>query len=96
MNDAEKTVNNVDNWVLVKDKLPDPGQDVILAFRDRIHKDPSWPKVAVRPAWRCNVGERDSPNGAWAIEHYMGFVAPIEDGIAWMPMPTYRFEEEEL
>ena len=74
------------NWILVKERLPDIGQDVILAFHDTFHTDATWPKVAVKPAWRCNV-VADSPNGEWAIEHLYNMTIPIEDGIAWMEMP---------
>lgn len=76
------------DWILVKDRLPDIGQDVILVFHDTFHTDATWPKVAVRPAWRCNVGAY-SPNGEWAIEHGYHMTIPIEDGIAWMELPEY-------
>ncbi len=77
-------------WIKVSNRLPDPGVDVILYFRDAFHKDPSWPKTAVMPAWRCNLGEKESHDGMWAIGGRLGKcyrTIRLEDGIAWMPMP---------
>ena len=78
-----------DNWILSRDRLPEVGEDVILYFKDTVHTHPSWPKIDVKPAWRCNVGEKNSPDGDWAIEGRLGnFVIPLQDGIAWMPLPA--------
>ena len=75
-------------WISCNKRLPDCGEDVILYFHDSFHKHPSWPKMDVKPAWRCNVDEEDSPDGAWAIEGRLGnYVVDLKDGIAWMPLP---------
>ena len=76
-------------WILSRDGLPEVGEDVILFFKDSFHKHPSRPKIDVKPAWRCNVGEKNSPEGDWAIEGRLGnYVIPLQDGIAWMPLPA--------
>lgn len=80
--------NCMGEWIKISDRLPDPGVDVLLCFRDTHHTDPSWPRVVVLPAWRGNLAE--SPNGSFAIEGRLGrsySSADIEDAIAWMPMP---------
>lgn len=82
------------DWVPCSQELPPVGADVILTFRDTFHTHPDWPKVAVKPAWRCNV-EEETPDGRWAIEGRLGnFGVNIEDGIAWMPMPK-MYEEQD-
>ncbi len=76
-----------DTWVPCDMELPPVGADVILTYRDTFHTHESWPKVSVMPAWICNIDD-DNPKGQWAIEGRLGnYVLPIEDGIAWMPMP---------
>lgn len=77
-------------WIRVSDHLPEPGENVILYFRDSRHKDPSWPRLVVMPAWLANIGEKESPDGAFAIEGRLGdsySVVSLEDAIAWMPLP---------
>ncbi len=80
-----------EGWTPCSEGLPKAGADVILTFRDTFHTHPSWPKVAVMPAWICNVSE-EKPLGEWAIEGRLGnYVVDIDSGIAWMPMPKeYR------
>lgn len=78
-------------WILCKDRLPEKGQDVILVFRDTFHTHRSWPRIAISPAWRCNVGEEKTPDGEWALTGRLYSIWPkgigIEDGIAWMALP---------
>lgn len=75
-------------WIACSDRLPEVGEDIILFFRDRFHKDPSWPKTVIKSAWRCNTANPNTPNGDWAIEGRLYHSAiPFEDGIAWMPLP---------
>ena len=77
-----------DGWIKCSERLPDQGVNVILTFNDTYHIDPSWPEIQVLPAWRCNVGEDETPDGAWAIEGRLGgYSIPLEDGIAWKPLP---------
>ena len=75
-------------WVSCRERLPKVGEDVILKFKDTFHTHPSWPKIQIMPAWRCNVDE-SQPNGEWAIEGRLWHqtIISIDDGIAWMPMP---------
>lgn len=74
-------------WILCKDRLPEKWENVILYYRDDHHTDPSWPKIGVAPAWRCNVGIPGAPKGEWSIEGRLGWVAPLKCGIAWMALP---------
>ena len=77
-----------EKWILCRDRLPDAGEDIILFFKDTLHKHPQWPKMDVKPAWRCNLGAKNSPNGDWAIGGRFGtYAIPFHDGIAWMPLP---------
>ena len=75
-----------------KELLPGRGQDVILLFRDTFHKHKDWPRIAVSPAWRCNVEEEKTPYGQWALTGRLYSIFPgvidIEDGIAWMALPN--------
>lgn len=83
-------------WISCKDQLPDWREDIILYFHDTYHQHPSWPKMYVVPAWRANVGEKDTPEGLWAIEGRLGnYTVPIEDGIAWMHLPNAPEVENE-
>ncbi len=76
------------DWVACSDEMPPAGVDVILTFEDTFHTHPSWPRIAVKPAWICNVGEEKTPNGEWAIEGRLGnFCVPLEAGLGWMPLP---------
>ncbi len=77
-----------EGWTPCSEGLPEVGANVILTFRDTFHTHPSWPKVAVMPAWICNVSE-EKPRGEWAIEGRLGnYIVDIDSGIAWMPMPA--------
>lgn len=76
-----------DGWIPCKKELPETGANVILTFEDTFHTHKSWPRIAVMPAWICNVDE-ERPKGEWAIEGRLGnYCVDIESGIAWMPMP---------
>lgn len=76
-------------WILCSEKLPEMGEDIILYFKDTYHTHLSWPETNIKSAWRCNINEI-TPNGQWAINGrlWRDTVLDIEDGIAWMPMPT--------
>ena len=90
-------MNEKDKWIRCSERLPASGQDIILMFRDTYHKHDSWPKISVKPAWRCNVGEESSPDGLWAIEGRlgMGMTLSLSDGICWMELPDIDKEEVE-
>ena len=76
-----------DGWIPCEKELPETGANVILTFKDTFHTHESWPRVAVMPAWICNVDE-ENPKGMWAIEGRLGnYGIDIESGVAWMPMP---------
>ena len=85
-------------WIPCSKRLPKRGDDVILYFKDTYHTEKGWEPYIVMPAWRCNVGEEDTPNGAWAIEGRLGgfgWVQPLETGIAWMKLPKPPRKENE-
>ena len=85
-----------EKWILCSDRLPDVGEDIILFFKDTFHTQPSWPKTIVKSAWRCNFGQKGSPDGAWAIQGRLyDFGIPLQDGIAWMPLPAPPLNEED-
>lgn len=74
-------------WIPCEKELPETGANVILTYKDTFHTHESWPRIAVMPAWICNVDE-ENPKGMWAIEGRLGnYCIDIESGIAWMPMP---------
>ena len=78
------------HWIKCSDRLPEKGKNVILFFRDTVHSHSSWEEYTVQPAWICNWGEPETPDGAWAISgRYGGFgwVEPLNAGIAWFPLP---------
>ena len=87
--EALRILRRNDGMIGCQNEPAPPGQDVILIFHDTYHTHPSWPKIAIAPAWRCNVGEDDSkPYGQWAIDGRLGgYVVDYGDGICWMPLP---------
>lgn len=86
----------VGQWIPCSERLPEAGENIILTFKDTFHTHPTMAnKIRVMPAWRCNVCEEETPDGAWAIEGRLGkFAVDITDGIAWMPLPP-AFKESE-
>lgn len=74
-------------WIDVQEQLPDPGENVILYFRDTVHTMPVWPKTNVMAAWRGNISKQ-TPDGEWVIcGRQWNIPIEIGAGIAWMPMP---------
>lgn len=81
--DVMALILDIPRWTPCSEKLPDPGQDVILVYRDDNHNN----EIRVSPAWRGNVWEPEQQNGIWILTKRMSSSANIEDGIAWTPLP---------